>query len=811
MAAQKIARLVSKIVLSAKRAIAHWNGSTVIYDLKAYQQTVVAIRQTERRYLQKSPQELTKISREIKAKAIAENSIHSLVIEAYALVSVVISRTLELNVHDEQLIAALVLHEGKLAEMQTGEGKTLVAVFAAYLNSLTGLGVCVLTFNDYLAKRDADWMSVVYDNLGVSVAYIQEGMPKELREQAYGKDVVYMTAKEYGFDYLRDGFCYSVNDQVRRDFCYTIVDEADSILIDEARIPLVIAGTDLDQAKRIVTARQLIQPLQRIVHFELDEYSRNISLTEQGVSQIERALGIPNLYDDIHVELLTAIGYALHAEHLLTRGVDYLVENGEIVLIDNFTGRVADKRRWSDGLHTAVEEKENVISRCAGGILNSISLQHLLRQLPKISGMSGTCESSAEEFYELYGLKTVIIPTHQPCIRRHHPDRIFVDRDAKFAAVADEIQKTHDSGRPILVGTSSVNESKLLATMLSNRGLTVAVLNAENNEEEAKIVADAGRLGAITISTNMAGRGTDIKLGGCDAFEYERVKFLGGLYVIGTQRNESPRIDRQLCGRAGRQGDPGDSVFFTSLTDPLLEQFNFKSLLPNRFYEELQRLDTGEIDLPLLQKRSNQIQRIIDGQNHQIRRTLTQYSHLLEQQRLIMSFRRQEILDGRDNAEVFISRAGSQFSTLSGQTGEKVLEEACAKILLWCLDKHWQLHVGSTADLQQAVRLRTLGGETPFIEYQKQLTRWFSDFFDAVEDEAIEVFSAIEYRNGRFNLDEMGISSPSATWTYEVNDSLFDDLRDRLLTQPGIASVGAGLLGPLMLLGLWFTKLLRRH
>lgn len=798
-------------LLKFKRTIAKFNGSSVIYNLEPYRRIVASIRKTETSIvdlnLEQCRQANAKIKNTISTTGITDN----ILIEAFALASVVINKMMGIEIHDEQLLAAIALHEGKIVEMQTGEGKTLAAVLPAYLNALASPGVCVLTFNDYLAKRDAQWMQPLYAALDISVDWIGEGMTQEQRQQAYAGDVIYLTAKQYGFDYLRDSLCYRLHDQVRRDCHFVIVDEADSILIDEARIPLILASANDKQQSTLVLAKNVVQKLYAPFDIEMDEYARNISLTELGLRHVEKLLSIDNLYAEQHLSMVTAIGYALHAHYLLKSGVDYLVKKDEVILIDGFTGRMADKRRWPDGLHAAVEVKENIASQHSSRILSSITLQHLLQQPPKIAGMSGTCESSAEEFNHLYGLKTLIVPTHKRCIRVHHPDRIFLNDDAKFNALIHEIIAINKTGRPILVGTGSVNESKILAARLRDRKLRVSMLNAENDADEAEIVADAGRLSAITISTNMAGRGTDIKLGGADGHDFQRVKGLGGLYVMGTQRNESLRIDRQLCGRAGRQGDPGDSVFYTALTDPLLDQFKLKNLLPEKVYRNLQHRGDREIKLPLIHKKSDQVQRIIDGQNFEIRKTLTKYSDMLEQQHLLVWHQRQNMLTGKEGCELFQSGSPEKYKELSEQVDKSLLWEVCVKIMLYTLDNQWQLHIGDVADLQQTVRLRSLGGEVPFIAYQKQLTQWFSGFFDIVDQEALELFNQLQYCNGRFNLEALGVSAPSATWTYEVNDDLFDDMTNQLLNQRGFVSVAAVFVWPLLILKLLISRFQNRR
>ncbi len=481
--------------------------------------------------------------------------------EVIALTAVVAERVLGLKMFDVQLQGALALTAGKIAEMQTGEGKTLAAVPAVVWFAREGAGVHVMTVNDYLARRDAQWMGGIYEFLGLSVGYLQQGMEIEDRRRAYACDITYATANEIGFDLLRDGLALYPQEQVQRPFGTALIDEADSILIDEARIPLVIAGGEAGEQPLAYQVDRITRFFHRGRHFTLDEYARNIALTDAGIRTIETSFGCGNLFEEQNLALLTAVQDSIHAHALLRRDVDYLVKDGAIESVDEFKGRIAENRRWPAGLHTAIEAKEGLALKIQGRILGSVTLQNLISLYPMVCGMTGTAATQAEELRLVYGLEVEVIPTNRPMIRADLPDRVYARKFDKERAVLQEIRRLHASGQPVLVGTRSVEESERLSARLSD--IPHQVLNARHEEQEAGMIARAGLAGAVTISTNMAGRGTDIQLG-------PGVAELGGLHVIGTNRHESRRIDNQLRGRAGRQGDPGSSEFFVSFEDDLL-------------------------------------------------------------------------------------------------------------------------------------------------------------------------------------------------------------------------------------------------
>ncbi|GAB6077239.1 preprotein translocase subunit SecA [Desulfurobacterium crinifex] len=613
--------------------------------------------------------------------------------EAFAAVREAAKRTLGMRHYDVQLIGGMVLHQGKIAEMKTGEGKTLVATLPVYLNALAGKGVHVVTVNDYLAKRDAEWMGPVYNYLGLSVGYLQNDMEKEQRKEMYKRDITYGTNSEFGFDYLRDNMAFSKDEKVQRELFYAIVDEADSILIDEARTPLIISGPSEENVDVYYIADAIVRQLTKDKHFEVDEKTKTAVLTDEGIRKVEEIVsnmtGLKdfNLYDPKFSDLLHAIIQSLRAHHLFKKDVDYVVKDGKVVIVDEFTGRVMPGRRWSDGLHQAVEAKEGVKIEAENQTLATITLQNYFRLYSKLAGMTGTAETEAAELKEIYGLDVVVIPTNRPVIRKDHPDLIFKTMRAKYNAVVKEIEENYKKGRPVLVGTNSIEASEYLSKLLKKKGIPHQVLNAKHHEKEAEIVAQAGRLGAVTIATNMAGRGTDILLGGNPEFmakkelekkgitpekvgeekyeeiyretlekykkiteeEKKKVIELGGLYIIGTERNESRRIDNQLRGRAGRQGDPGESRFFLSLEDNLLRLFGSDRI--KKMMEMMNVPEDEPITHKMVSKALENAQRRVEQQNFQIRKRLLEYDEVYNVQRKVIYDQRNKILEGEDFKE----------------------------------------------------------------------------------------------------------------------------------------------------------------
>ena len=687
--------------------------------------------------------------------------------DAFALVREIARRTLGERPYDVQMLAGIALHEGKLVEMQTGEGKTLAAVAPVALNALAGRGVHVLTYNDYLARRDAEWMGPIYERLGLTVGCIQEGLSTAERHRAYRCDVTYLTVKEAGFDLLRDGLCLDPAGQVHRSFHLGLVDEADSLLIDEARIPLVIAGTldeiGVDLGRLAAIARQM----QRGTDYDTDEYAYNVFLTDRGVRRAEKLLGSGNLFEGDNVRLQAELRNALHAEALLKRDVDYIVRDGRIELVDELTGRVAENRHWPDGLQAALEAKEGLRWQPEGRIFGSITVQHFLRKYPRLCGMTGTAKPAAAELAEVYGLQVVEIPPNRPCIRVDHPDVIHATREARRRALLDEIAAVHATGQPILVGTVSVEESESLAADLRKAGIPCRVLNAKNDAEEAAIVAGAGALGAVTISTNMAGRGTDIRLGG------EEVVALGGLYVLGTNRHESRRIDDQLRGRAGRQGDPGSSRFVISLEDSLLQRCGIERLLPSKV---LRRLKSGEeggtVDHPAVRREVARVQRIVEGQHGDLRKRLLSYWQILEHQRCELQAWRQEVLEGRPQ-ELLAERSPARWTQLRATCGEGLLREIERRITLVTIDRCWSDHIAEMQAVRDEVHLVQLGGQDPFAEFYRAAGAGFEALLERIDGTIVETFERIEITADGVDWDREGLRGPSSTWTYLINDNVF--------------------------------------
>lgn len=729
----------------------------------------------------------------------------------FALARDAARRALGQRPFDEQVLGALALDGGHVIEMQTGEGKTLAAVMPAALNALSGRGVHVLTFNDYLARRDAEWMGPVYRQLGVSVGSVREDMRGAGRAAAYAADVTYVTAKEAGFDYLRDLLVASPVDLVHRPFHYAIVDEADSLMIDEARVPLVIAGSVGREASRAPRIASVVASLQPSVDFDTDEYRRDVELTEAGIEHVERALDCGKLHAEGNLALLTEVNCALHARVLLQRDVDYIVREGRVQLVDEFTGRVVADRHWPDGLQAALEAKEGLERRDSGRILGSVTLQRFLGGYPRLGGMTGTARGCAEELATFYGVDVVVIPTHRPMIRTDHEDVVFTDRDAKERAVVEEIQRAHASGRPVLVGTSTITESERLADRLQAAEVRCQVLNAKNDAAEASIVARAGELGAVTIATNMAGRGTDIRLGGADEQDRERVASLGGLYVIGTNRHESRRIDLQLRGRAGRQGDPGESRFFGSLEDDLLVKFGIRNLIPARRYPA--RSDHPVEDYVVLREVAR-AQRVVEGQNLEIRRTLSRYARVLDEQHRLLFDRRHAVLHGEEPSTAWSTRAPERHACLVAAVGRAEVEQAERLVTLACLDRAWRDHLAFCADLREGIHLVRLGGHDPLTYYTSEAIKAFEVVDEAVDEAVVEALDRVRVKDGRIDLSATGLTAPASTWTYLVNDDPFKDRIGAMLTGPGgktVAVYAAMYLTPLLLLWGIVDRFLKRR
>ncbi|MBI4125304.1 MAG: preprotein translocase subunit SecA [Deltaproteobacteria bacterium] len=618
-------------------------------------------------------------------------SLDALLPEAFAVVREAAVRALGQRHFDAQLLGGLVLHQGKIAEMKTGEGKTLVATLPVYLNSLSGKGVHVVTVNDYLARRDAEWMGQIYKFLGLSVGCIVHGLSDSERQWAYKADVTYGTNNEFGFDYLRDNMKYDLADYVQRDLNYAIVDEVDSILVDEARTPLIISGPAEESTHLYYSIDRIIPFLKKETHFTLDEKSKSVMLSEEGVAEVEKKLNVKNLYDPRNINFVHHVNQALRAHAMYKRDVDYVVKDGKVLIVDEFTGRLMPGRRWSDGLHQAVEAKEGVQIENENQTLASVTFQNYFRMYAKLAGMTGTAETEAPEFAKIYNLDVMVIPTNLPMVREDYADVIYKTEPEKFRAVIKEIEECHAKGQPVLVGTISIEKSEKLAEMLSRRGIKHHVLNAKQHEKEAAIVAQAGRKAAVTISTNMAGRGTDIMLGGNPEFmareqagrdapeedfkkaveafrqqcqkEKEEVKQAGGLHILGTERHESRRIDNQLRGRSGRQGDAGTSRFYLSLDDDLLRIFGGERI--QKMMERFGLEEDEPIEHPWLSRAIANAQKKVEAHNFSIRKSLLEFDDVMNQQRRTIYKRRREILGAAGTKDFILDMADEKVTELA--------------------------------------------------------------------------------------------------------------------------------------------------
>jgi preprotein translocase subunit SecA len=723
-------------------------------------------------------------------------------LEAFALAVEAARRATGLSAHDVQIVAALAMADGKIAELPTGEGKTLAAVFTAAFFALSGRPVHVLTFNDYLARRDAAWMGPAHRLLGLSVGAVQEGQDKAAKRAAYACDITYATAKEAGFDYLRDRLAYEPDELVHRPFAVALVDEADSILIDEARIPLVISGTAPEPSTEAARLAGIVRGLEQVRDFETDAENANVFPTDAGIRRVESLLGSGNLFAPENETLLAALHCALHARVLLERDVDYIVRGGRVEIVDEFTGRVMDKRHWPDGLQAAVEAKEGVRRGAEGRILGSIALQHFFRLYPALCGMTATAAPSARELREFYGLGVVVVPPHRPCVRRDLPDVVFTHKDAKLAALAREIAAARSSGRPVLVGTASVRESEELAAAMAAAGLACEVLNARNDEAEAAVVARAGAPGALTISTNMAGRGVDIKLGGPDEAARGRVAALGGLHVIGTNRHESLRVDRQLRGRAGRQGDPGSSRFFISLEDDLFERYGLARRLFSRYRLERQ---TGAVASDFLRRDILHGQRIIEGRNLDIRRALWNYSTLAETQRRIVAGWRDAVFDppGEGPEEAPFRPSPDLREAGTARLGTEAFGRVARRAALVHIDAAWADHLAWLADLREGIHLVSLGRLEPIQEFQKAATAAFLELEGRIRGAIEASLRSLLAREGPVDLEAAGLKGPSSTWTYLVDeDQLGWGVGLLKGSNIGFAAGAAAFYGPLFVLAL---------
>ena len=745
-------------------------------DLSPYEKLTAAVTEADESVQALSDDELTEVVKEMrKPDGLDEDDL----IEFLSLAREAGHRAIGERAFDGQIVGALALLQGRIVEMATGEGKTLAGAFAAAGYAVGGRKVHVLAVNDYLAQRDAEWMGPLYELLGVSVSHIGQASTPEERRTAYEAEVCYAPVSEVGFDVLRDRLVDDVADRVSAKPDVALVDEADSVLIDEARVPLVLAGaTRSEEIDDDVV--QLVRKLRAGVDYEVDGDGRTVALTDKGTDVVEASLGDINLYDDENLERMTQVNVALHAEVLLRKDVDYLVRDGKVNLINNNRGRIAKLQRWPDGLQAAVEAKEAVPVSDSGEILDSITVQALVSGYPKLCGMTGTAVVVGEQLQEFYEVEVAVVPPNKPNIRIDEPDRLYLTVKEKNAALVEHIAEVHETGRPILIGTHSVEESEQLSELLETAEVPHVVLNAKNDAEEAAIVAEAGVPETVTVSTQMAGRGTDIRLGGRDGSNgKERAAELGGLFVIGTGLHASRRLDDQLRGRAGRQGDPGGSLFFASLGDELVTRYSITSgLRPSP--DEKGRL-TDRKALAMLEH----AQRVADGANAELHRTTWSYHRLTGQQRAILLDTREKVLTDDLAAEEFAERAKERYEELVEEIGEDVVKDAARRIALHHLDRRWADHLAYLADLREGIHLRSLAGGIvhlkPIDEFNKSAIASFDTLIEDAWKDAAETFTEAEITADGFDEEASGVPRPTATWTYLVNDNPFGTEADRIL------------------------------
>ena len=824
-------------------------------QVKKLSGTVARINALREKYASMEESELRDQTRLFKERLAAGETLDDLLPEAFAAVREAAARVLETPHYDVQLIGGIILHQGRIAEMKTGEGKTLMATLPAYLNALEGKGVHIVTVNDYLAKRDSEWMGKIYNYLGLSVGLIIHGGTREEKQKAYGADITYGTNNEFGFDYLRDNMVVYRKDLVQRGHAFAIVDEVDSILIDEARTPLIISGEGEKSSPLYASADSFARTLKAVRIKEsdeksfddetkgdyiIDEKARTAVLTQSGIEKAEKYFNVDNLSDPENASLSHHINQAIRANGIMKRDVDYVVKDGEVVIVDAFTGRLMPGRRYSDGLHQAIEAKEKVEVAKENKTLATITFQNYFRLYGKLSGMTGTALTEEEEFREIYKLDVVEVPTNRPMIREDCEDRVYKTQAGKYRAIIAEIKDAHAKGQPVLVGTVSIDKSELLSAMLKKEGIPHTVLNAKQHEKEAQIVAQAGMPGAVTISTNMAGRGTDIRLGGnpeymatdklrkegwdeeliavadsyfetddekildirrrfseiCGVFkaqiepEAKRARDAGGLYIIGTERHESRRIDNQLRGRAGRQGDPGKSVFFLSFEDDLLRLFSADRMIG--IVEALKIPEDQSIDARMLSNTIERAQKRLEGMNFARRRNVLMYDDVMNQQRELIYSQRREVLDGADlkdkildmlrqtvaeevsaaftpseDGKISTDALSERFASvlegeslspeLGAEKAREILEEKCLRayaakeelfgadvfrevervVLLRNVDEKWMDHIDAMSDLTDSINLKAYGQKNPIVEYKMIGSDMFEQMVDAIRADTV--------------------------------------------------------------------------
>jgi preprotein translocase subunit SecA len=689
-------------------------------------------------------------------------------------------RATGLRPFDVQLLGALRMLAGDVIEMATGEGKTLSGAIAAAGYALGGRNVHVVTINDYLARRDAEWMGPLIEAMGLTVGWITEDSTPEERRAAYQCDVTYASVNEIGFDVLRDQLVTDVADLVSPNPDVALIDEADSVLVDEALVPLVLAGTTHRETPKLEIVR-LVGQLEPGVDYDTDTDSRNVHLTETGAQKLEKALGGIDLYSEEHVGTsLTEVNVALHAHVLLQRDVHYIVRNGAVQLINSSRGRIAQLQRWPDGLQAAVEAKEGIETTETGEVLDTITVQALINRYPTVCGMTGTALAAGEQLRQFYKLGVSPIPSNTPNIREDKPDRVYITAAAKTEAIIEHISDLHASGQPILVGTHDVAESEELYERLVKRGVPAVVLNAKNDEEEAAVIAEAGKLGAVTVSTQMAGRGTDIRLGGSEEVDHDKVAELGGLHVVGTGRHNTERLDNQLRGRAGRQGDPGSTMFFASWEDEVVTSHVERGKLP------LEADDTGQIVSPKAASLLDHAQRVADGRLLDVHANTWRYNQLIAQQRAIIVERRNTLLSTPAAREELAELSPERYEALSETVSEDRLEKICRDIMLFHLDRGWADHLAYLSDIRESIHLRALGRQNPLDEFHRMAVDAFAHLAaDAIEasQQTFETANVLEEEQG---LDLSKLARPTSTWTYMVHDNPLNDDTLSALSLPGV-------------------------
>lgn len=815
-------------------------------EIKKFSKKVEIINSLEDGLTALSNTELQGKTQEFKTRLTNGETLDELLPEAFAVVREASRRILGLRHFDVQLIGGMVLHQGNIAEMKTGEGKTLVATLPAYLNALTGKGVHVVTVNDYLAKRDSEWMGQIYKFLGLSVGLIVHGLDFDERKQAYAADITYGTNNEFGFDYLRDNMVSHPEHLVQRSLHYAIVDEVDSILIDEARTPLIISGAGDKPKDLYMRVARIIPQLRREVDYNVDEKLKTVALSEEGVARVEKMLGVENLYEDINIELSHHVNQALHAHALMKRDVDYVVKDGQIIIVDEFTGRLMYGRRYSEGLHQAIEAKEGVKIEKESQTLATITFQNYFRMYEKLAGMTGTALTEEEEFRKIYKLEVTVIPTNKEMIRQDLPDVVYRTELGKFRAAVEAIAERHAKGQPVLVGTISIEKSEVLSKMLKEKGIAHQVLNAKYHEMEAQIVAQAGRKGAVTVSTNMAGRGTDILLGGNPGFlarlemlkegyssliieeaashsvvddeqvlrareryeqlfaekkqetdkEHEEVISLGGLHIIGTERHESRRIDNQLRGRSGRQGDPGSTQFYISLEDDLMRLFGAENIMG--LMDRLGMDDEMPIENKMISRAIENAQRRVESRNFDLRKHVLEYDDVMNQQREVIYGQRRSVLMGEDIKEnvldmiekvtartidsytggsnypeewdlksmlekarlyflpthnlnpedlakldsqevrdLLLEQAMEGFRAREEELGAENMRELERLVTLRVVDEKWMGHLDAMDQLRQGIGLRAYGQKDPLVEYKFEAYDMFNQMIEEIQEDIV--------------------------------------------------------------------------